>query len=146
MNKVFKFLKIISIIIFSMILLFSGCAFYGYQKGQSYEATAVPYIEEVLPKISNWDLETNKMYSTPESNESMKDEDLSKLLKWLSKLGDLESFEKPQFTGIMNGNLIKYVFIAHYKNGDATITMQLKDDNGKFLIDRFHVDSMALIE
>lgn len=141
-----KILKIIGIFILSMILLFSGCAFYAYQKGQSYEATAVPYIEEVLPKISNWDLETNKLYSTPESNESMKDEDLLKLLKWLSKLGQLESIEKPQFTGIMNGNLIKYVFIAHYENGDATITMQLKDDNGKFLINQFHVDSMALIE
>ena len=141
-----KVLKIIGIIILSMILLFSGCAFYAYQQGQSYETTAIPYIEEVLPKISTWDLETNKLYSTPESNESMKDEDLSKLLKWLSKLGKLNSIEKPQFTRIMNGNYITYVFIAHYENGDATITMQLKDENGKFLINGFHVDSMALIE
>lgn len=141
-----KVLKIIGIIFLSIILLFSGCAYYVYQKSAAYETTAVPYIEEVMPKLSTWVLEVHRLHSTPESNETISDEDLLKLLKWLSKLGGLNSIEKPQFKGVMNGNFITYVFIAHYENGDAGITVQLEDDNGKFLINQFHVESMALIE
>ena len=128
------------------VLLISSCVYYFYQKSATYDPIAIPFIKEVMPKLSTWDLATHRLYSTNESNEILNDRDLARSLKWLSKLGALESIEKPKLTGVMNGNFITYYFIAHYKNGDAGITIQLEDDNDKFLINQFHVESKALIE
>lgn len=134
-------LRVIKVIFFLIVLLISSCVYYFHQKSATYDPVAIPFIEEVMPKLSTWDLATHRLYSTHESNERINDEDLTRSLKWLSKLGSLVSIEKPKLTGVMNDNFITYDFVAHYKNGDAGISMQIEDDNGKFLINEFHVES-----
>ncbi|MFV1922553.1 MAG: hypothetical protein ACMZ63_08120, partial [Methylotenera sp.] len=59
-----KFLKVVGIIILSFVLLFVAIGFYVSTKSSEYETTAVPFIHEVIPKISSWDKAIFKKYST----------------------------------------------------------------------------------
>jgi len=141
-----KFLKVVGIIFLCIVLLFIALGLYVSTKSSEYEATAVPFINEVIPKLSTWDLEVFKEYSTPESNKASSDADFSKLLRWFTKLGKLESIGEPVFKSIMNGNLITYIVPVNYEAGEATITLSLRDTDGEFLIHYFNLDSMALVE
>jgi len=141
-----KFLKVLGIIFLCIILLFIALGLYVSTKTSEYEVTAVPFINEVIPKLSTWDVEVFKEYSTHESNEASSDEDLSKLLRWFTKLGKLEGIGVPVFKSIMNGNLITYIIPVKYEAGEATITLTLRDTDGEFLIHYFNLNSLALVE
>ena len=141
-----KFLKVVGIIILCFVLLFAAIGFYVSTKSSEYESTAVPFIYEVIPKISSWNIDVFKKYSTAESNAASSDEDLSKLLRWFTKLGKLENVGQPVLKSIMNGNKLTYIVPVKYETGDATITLQLHDTDGEFLIHFFNLDSMALVE
>jgi len=95
-----KFLKIIGIIFLCIIALFGAIATYTYLKSAEYKETAVPYIKEKIPELSLWNPEVAKKYLAPEALEITKDEDLAKLMRWFSKLGNLKSFDEPQFVNV----------------------------------------------
>ncbi|MGR6874124.1 hypothetical protein ACU6U9_17870 [Pseudomonas sp. HK3] len=141
-----KLLKIVGSVFFVFVIIIASFGYYSFQKAAKYETTAVPYIKEVLPKLSFWDVDTFKMYSTPESNSLNTDEELAKLLKFMSKLGSYKGINDIQIKTISNGYLITYIVKVQYENGEATITMQLEDKDGHFLVNQFYMDSWALLE
>ncbi len=136
-----------------LVLLIGVAVWTGYQSAD-YETTAVPYIEEAIPRISSWDPVTIKSYMSPEVMAEIPEEQFLETTKAFTKLGDLESVGKPEFTKIMSnatitegsGTLVTYVVPVKYSNGDATITIILKDLGESFEIYNLNINSMALFK
>ena len=149
-----KVLKILGILFLSIVVLFIFIAGFTYYKSSEYEKTAVPYIKENIPLLSNWDYEITKSLMVPTVLENAKEEDFKKIIHWFSKLGKLKNIEEPEFKNVstrssMSGGgsetIVTYKILAHYENGDATIMMRLLDENNSFKIYYFNINSMALL-
>ena len=148
-----KFLKILGIIFLSIIVIFALIVGWTYWKYTEYKETAVPYIKENIPRLSGLNAEVVKSLLAPSVLKVTKDEDLEKLMKWFSKLGDLKDIEEPQFVNVTTSatvvhgkqTIVTYSIPAHYQNGDATITMRLLEVGEGFKVYQFHLASMALI-
>lgn len=151
LKKIFKGLGIAILVI---VVLFAGIFIWATVISSKYNETAIPYIENVMPELSKWDIEIAKQYMAPEVLESVSDEKFSKLMKFLSKIGSLKSIEEPQFqkasssASTSTGTLttVLYTFTAHYENGDATITLKLKPVDDGYQVYYFNVNSMAFAE
>ncbi len=149
-----KILKGFGIFILVMVVLVVLVAAYTGYKQSEYSETAVPYIRNVIPKISTWDPQKAKIFFVPGTFDNVSDEDFEKLFKWFSKLGQLKSIEDPQFLSVNSSattseganTIVTYSIEAHYENGDATITIKLLDLNESFEVYSFNVNSMALIK
>lgn len=149
-----KALKILGIIFLAIIIVISSLFAYTYLKSSEYNEEAIPYIEKVIPELSTWNTEIVKKYSAPEALANIKDEELEKLMRWFSKLGNLKSIEKPKFVNFSNYSslesgqktILSYNIIAHYENGDALIEMRLLEVENGFQVYRFNLNSSALID
>jgi hypothetical protein len=149
-----KIAKGIGFAVLVIVIIFSATVMYTLYKKSRYEETAVPYIKKVVPQISLWDINVMKQYMAPQSIKNTKDEDLSKLLKWLSKLGSLKSIETPQFqnvtssvtTGEGKNTIVNYTVKAHYEKADAIITIRLLESGQDFKIYYFNLESDGLIQ
>jgi hypothetical protein len=149
-----KILKWVGILLLGLIVLFVLLAAYTTYKQSEYSETAVPYIKQIIPIISEWNPEKSKPLFVPSTFDNVSDEDFSKLFKWFSKLGALESIEEPQFSQVTSGatvrdganTIVTYVVLAHYGNGDAKISIRLLDLGSSFEIYHLNINSQALIE
>ena len=150
-KKILKWLGIVLLVIIGLFVLIA--VYSGYQQSK-YEKTAIPYIKEIVPLISKWNPKEIKPYFTSEALANVSDEDLEKMFKWLSKLGELKSFEEPQFLNIFSGTsiqsgshtIITYHVLAKYESGDANINLRLIATETSFALYHFNINSKALIE
>ena len=109
---------------------------------------------KTIPELSKWDPEIIKSYMSPELHSEVSDSDLIKMTRIMSKMGTLIATGEPVFKNVIststveNGSmtLVTYLVPAKYANGDATLTLILKEKNESFDIYNFNVDSMVLFE
>jgi len=150
----YKILKWISIVALLLVIFIVGATTWVGYKSEAYESTAVPYIKKVIPEISKWNPELIKSYMVSETLNDVNAEDFRKMVSIFSKIGKLISIEKPQFKNTSSVNssqhsamtLVTYTILGKYENGDATITMTLRDEGESFKIYRFNIDSMAFFK
>lgn len=124
-----------------------------WYKSTQYEDTAVPYIKTAIPVLSKWDAESIKEFMAPKVLEQTTDENFSKIIKYFSNLGSLNSFEEPEFSDVYTGTnpeegtqtIVNYTVDAVYENGDAVITISLLKSGNSFKIYKFHISSRALV-
>jgi hypothetical protein len=117
-----------------------------------YEATAIPYIEKVLPQISTWDPVKVRECMAPEVLVRVTEAELNALLASLSRIGELISIEKITFKNITSGenitsgkqSLVTYLLEANYSSGEALVTVSLLDKGGAFDLYHFNFQSQAL--
>jgi len=149
-----KLFKWIGIFLLSLIVILLLAGIYtGYQQSK-YEKVAVPFINRIVPLLSEWKVEKIKPLFTEEALSNFTDEDLDKMFSWLSKLGELKSFAEPQFVNISSGTsvrrgastIVTYSILAQYEKGEAHITLRLLDKDGAFEIYHFNINSKALLE
>ena len=149
-----KILKGIGITFLVLISLFVLLAIWTANKSSAYKETAIPYLNSAIVDISNWDAQTLKNYMTPSSIENATDEDISKIMRAFSKLGELKELGEFEFinvsskavTGGGSGTYVTYLIPASYTNGEAQITVTLKEEGESFSIYNFSLNSMALID
>ncbi|MDF0534149.1 hypothetical protein PY479_07660 [Shewanella sp. A32] len=149
-----KILKWFGVILLGIILLFILVAVYTGYKQSGYKETAVPYIKEVIPAISEWDTEKAKQFFVPSTFDNVSQDDFEKLFRFFSKLGSLKSMDEPVFNQVQAGatiqeganTIVTYTVLAHYENGDAQITIRLLDLGGSFEVYYFNVNSTVFIE
>ena len=128
-------------------------AYTGYKQSE-YKETAVPYINKVIPVISEWDAEKAKPFFVPSTFDNVSKDDFEKLFRWFSKLGSFQSMEEPEFNQVLSGatiregasTIVTYTVLTHYENGDAQITIRLLDLGKSFEVYHFNVNSTAFIE
>lgn len=128
-------------------------AYTGHQEAE-YKDTAVPYIKEAIPKLSQWDANVAKLYFAPFILAAGDDSDLQRLLDWLAKLGKLKAMQAPRFEQVYTGTsehyegsktIVSYTVDAFYEHGEAKITIRLIDLGGSFQVYHFNVLSNTLV-
>ncbi|MCH6258590.1 hypothetical protein MLD52_18665 [Puniceicoccaceae bacterium K14] len=97
-------------------------------KKDKYDKLAIPFFEECIPVLSKWKMEDFAPYWAPEVMEAVEPEQLKRLFELYRKLGELESFEEPQFlrvsasTNSPYGSFVTYSTLAYYEKGEAQIS------------------------
>ena len=112
----------------------------------------MPYLKMVVPELSKWDPEIIKSYMTSQSLQGTSEEKLVTIVSYLSKLGNLERMEDPEFLQVdvvrtndySEINIVTYKIGAQYENGDAVISIGLLDQGGSFRIHNFNFNSEIL--
>jgi len=149
-----KILKWLGGIFLAIILLFVLIAAYTGYKQAVYAETAIPYIKEVVPALSEWNSEKAKPFFVASTFDNVSQDEFEKVFRWFSKLGRFQSMEEPEFSNVYSGatiddganTIVTYTIFAHYENGEAKITIRLLDLGESFEVYHFNVSSMALIE
>ena len=151
MKKIFAFLALISTVI---ILAIVGIKFYAAHEAAQYEATAVPYLKQVVPELSTWDVKVIKVLMAPQALVNTPDEKIIKIIEYLSKLGALKSFDEPKYEKLFSKapasenriNIVSYTIAAVYEAGDASISISLLETGDSFLVYKFDINSMVLLD
>ncbi len=144
--------KFIVYLVVVVTLGISGGYYYDYSQSQKYDTLAVPYIEEVLPKLSSWDLDQVKGCMAPEVLRTVSDEQLGGLLKALSQLGELKSIGETSFKNkadgdaksAVAGNIVTYDIETEYSSGPVMVTLRLLDKGGVYQLYYFNFQSESL--
>ncbi len=149
-----KLLKGFGIALLILICLFVLIAVWSGYKSSEYEKTAIPYMDTAIADISSWELGTLKSYLTPSEVENINEDDLKRLIKALSKMGALVEIGEYQFNTVTSraltpggsGTFVTYTVPAVYENGDAVLTITLKEEGDSFSVYHFKLDSLALFD
>jgi len=149
-----KILQIIGTIFLLVVASVVGLVSYSYFKAEEYNNTAVPFIKEKIPELSSWNSEVMQKYRAPSTLEISLDENLTQVTTRLTKLGELKSFEEPEFVNIESSavasnkeqTLATYNILSRYENGDALFTVKLLEVDGGFSLYTFHVTLSDLVE
>ena len=146
--------KFIIYAIFVFVAGFSAYFGYGAYQSSQYDSTAVPYIQEVLPKISTWDPEVVKQCMAPEVLQNITDENLRDIMGALAQIGELQSIGEMKFKKKATGGVgdlvqqpvITYTVNAQYSSGETIVTIALLDKGGIYEVYHFNFESDALFK
>lgn len=130
----------------------SGFFIYRQVLASRYEATAVPYINQVLPRISTWDPSLMPEYMAPEILEKVSSKQLATLMKGLSSIGELQHIGNAKFKNKSTGRfdepaelaVITYTVDTQYSTGQSTVTISLLDLGESYRVYHFNFQSSAL--
>ncbi len=147
--------KLLTLFFFLAIVAASvigGFHYHSAQKEAQYGPSAVPYIKQVIPQLSQWDPELSHSLMAPEALKKVPKEYFVKVVEAMAKLGTLEAMDEPQFEEVYSGSTLKgqaqtvlsYSVDARYSSGPAEILISLIDKQGKFEVNSFNVHSEAL--
>lgn len=147
-----KNVKLVTVAVVLAVILFVGARMWATYQATGYNATALPYIEEVLPEISKWDEKVMKSYMAEETLFNISEYDFKTMMASLTKLGELRTMGEPEFQAVntvksregITSTIVTYNMTAKYTNGDADLILVLKQTADSYKIYRFNVDSKAL--
>ncbi|MBD1401537.1 hypothetical protein [Pelovirga terrestris] len=125
---------------------------YGYMQGKRFDPTVIPYVEQAIPQLSRWDVAATRALLDEEALKRVSDDDLAKMMDYLTRIGELQSFDKPSFrstsktmtTGAIERDVVTYRVMANYSSGPAEITLSLVDRSGAYTLLHFNFQSQAL--
>ncbi len=148
-----KFFIMIGVWLVAMISLIVGFHLNERSKAGEYDDTVIPYLNRIVPEISRWDLETTRGFMAEEALQNISDEQYAQIIVLFSKVGELQSFEEPEFEKTHTAELpsgsktvVSYKVEAKYANGDARLNFKLIEDSGSYKVYLFNLSSEALGE
>lgn len=123
------------------------------EQGLQFEATALPFVKQVIPVISEWDPKKIRQLLAPEFLETNPEDRFNRAILFFSKLGPLQSAEEPRFNEVVTKETageeakryVTYIVDAQYTNGDAEIQIQLIDRGDHFQLYNFTLRSEFLL-
>ncbi|MCK5913787.1 MAG: hypothetical protein KAG12_07890 [Desulfuromusa sp.] len=146
--------KFVIYAIFVFITGFSAFFYYGYYQSSQYDGTVVPYIEEMLPKLSTWDPVVVKQFMAPAVLKTVTDENLTSIMEALAGIGELQSIGEMKFKKRATGGagdlvqqpVITYTVKAQYSTGEAIVTISLLDKGNSYDVYHFNFETEALFK
>ena len=144
-------LKIIAVIVaFVVVVVFSFFLLLFHERSK-YAATAVPYIQKVVPEIAaQWDPEVARKYTAPKVIADAPPQGFENVMRTYSQLGALKNLGEPMFLQVwadtINGTIVSYTVPATFDADNATITIRLLDTGSGFKIWLFRINSTALLQ
>lgn len=125
---------------------------YGYVQSSRFDPTVIPYIEQAIPQLSRWDVAATKALLDEEALNRVTDEDLMQMMNYLTRIGELQDFDKPRFkstskamtTGAIERDVVTYLIKTRYNTGPAELTLSLVDRDGQYRLLHFNFQSQAL--
>ncbi len=147
-----KFFILMATWLVSIMVIFAGSALYDKSQSSEYDDRAVPYINQIIPEISQWDPEKTRALIAPEVSATISEEKLTQVMGLFSRLGTLQEMAEPEFenlhldqqTDIGKQTVVEYNIEAKYEHGDAVINLKLIDRGGSFEVYQFNVGSETL--
>ena len=132
----------------------AGVHMYKSYQSSQFEATAIPYLEQVIPTLSEWGADKTRDLIAPEALANIPEENFGKAMALFSKLGELKGFDAPEFeklftdetAGVPPQNFVTYKVDAHYSNADAQLQIQLIERGDHFQLYNFNLSSAYLMQ
>lgn len=148
-RKLFTLFVFVAIVAVSVIGSFR---YFSDKKEAEFQTTAVPFIKQVIPKLSQWDPELSFSLMAPEALHKIPKDYFFKVVEAMAQLGSLEELQEPQFEEVYLGSTLKgqketvvsYTVDARYSSGPAEITISLMNKGDSFAVNSFDVRSEAL--
>jgi len=145
------FLMLISWVVV-VVSIIGGSFLYKAYQGEQYKETALPFVKEVIPIVSEWDADKTRAMMAPEAVAEIPAENFVKAMNLFSQLGTLESVDEPKFDEVVEiaregenvTTLLNYKVVARYSNGVAQYKIQLIDRGDRFQLYNFNVSSETL--
>lgn len=137
-----------------IVAVIGGSFLYDRYKTSDFDDRAVPYIQEVIPVISQWNPTKTKALMAAEVAATISEEKFAQAMELFSRLGQLQNIHEPKFIDVHTGKqgdigeqtIVEYEIGANYANGEATINLKLLFREGLFEIYNFNFSSEALLK
>src|SRR6266542_3827838 len=148
-----KFFIILGSIFLAVIVMGAiGIAFVTV-RGNALDKESKAYAGSAIPAIvTTWSEKELLDRASPEFKRAVTADQLNRLFRWVSGLGQLEKCEPAQGQALMSattqaGKVIsaQYTAKATFQKGEATIKLGLIKHGDQWQILNFHVDSPALV-
>jgi hypothetical protein len=149
-----KFFITLGVIFATLIVL--AVVFIGYiaYTGSKLDKSARDYADQNIPLIiSTWSPDTFIKISSPELRKVATPRDIESLLKKLSELGHLKSYEKSEgnsqvFFNTESGKVVTADLTAHaiFDNGKANLNIRLIQHDGQWELLKFYVESPLFLK
>ena len=151
MKKIFKYLGfgILSVIIFFIaIIIISNIG------GINEEETFPPYIAEVLPKLTTWDIEQYRLFISKKGMEASTPEHWKLYINKVKKLGTLKEAGVPEFQNSKVSSTVRtgtttyavYLVPLTFDTGLAHVQLGLQHNDGKVEINSIRFLSDLLLK
>ena len=148
-----KFFIILGSIFLAIIVLGAiGIAFIAV-RGNALDKESKAYANAAIPAIvTTWSEKELLDRASPEFKQAVTTDQLDRLFRWVSGLGQLQKCEPAQGQALMSattqtGKMIsaQYTAKATFQKGEATIKLGLIKHGNEWELLNFHVDSPALV-
>lgn len=151
-DKIKRFFLMLIAWVVAVTAIIGGSIFYNSYQGSQYEASAVPYIKQVIPVLAEWDILQTRELMAPEALATIPEENFGKAMKLFAKLGALQKIGEPEFDEVVDDNrdpnaprtLVTYKVATTFSNGDAQFIIQLIDRGDHFQVFNFNLSSETL--
>ncbi len=133
-------------------IMAAGLAFYAVRFNMiadSYDETAVPYLNNAIPKLVSWRYDELEPLLSPQAREIFKTDEGQAGYQLLTKLGRLNSMGKPQYQSdtsdhsetLGNIQVVSYSIPADFETGPAVFKIKLASTEEAFYIHHFGIHS-----
>lgn len=148
-RKLFYLFFFLAVVAASVI---GGFHYHSAKKEAEFKNTAVPFIKDVIPKLSQWDPELSHSLMAPSALKKIPRDYFDKVVITMGRLGTLEELQEPVFEEVYSGStldgqeqtVVSYTVDARYSSGPAEITISLINNGESFDVNSFNVHSEAL--
>jgi hypothetical protein len=148
-----KFFIILGSIFLAIIVLGAiGIAFVAV-RGNALDKESKAYADSAIPAIvTTWSQKELLDRASPEFKQAVTADQLNRLFRWVSGLGQLQKCEPAQGQALMSATTqtgkmtsAQYTAKATFQTGEASIKLGLIKHGDQWQILSFHVDSPALV-
>jgi len=120
-------------------------------KADRYEATAIPYLDSVMPAVTSWQPEQLIPVLAPEAKAEFASEKLRAAYRSLARLGRFQGMEKPRFVAsradtseqLGDVELIDYEVALRFDSGPALLKIKLVADGHSYYVRQFGFHSQV---
>ncbi len=118
-------------------------------KAERFNETAIPYLEQALPKLTSWQYPELEMLLSPTAKTVFASDKVRAAYQEFSQLGQLQSMSRPEFMGnrsetfeeLGDVELIAYQVQLEFETGPAVIKLNLASDGQRYYIHHFGIHS-----
>ena len=149
-----KVLYTLGAVFLALIIVVVGGVGYLAYVGNQLDREAKAYVDELVPAIvADWSADELMRRASPKLLQATKPDDIRTAFALFAKLGPLVQYKGSKgdanvFVSAGNGQTItaKYLAEATFKDGDASIDIELDKLDGAWKIRVFRVNSTAMME
>ena len=123
-------------------------------KAERFNETAIPYLEQALPKLTSWQYSELDMLLSPTARAVFASDKVRAAYEGYSRLGPLQSMSRPEFMGnrsetideLGDVELIAYQVPLEFETGPAVIKLNLAGDGQRYYIHHFGIHSQIFAD
>ena len=138
-------------------LMAAGLIFYVVwfnMKAESYDKTAIPYLNDAIPRLTSWQLNELEPLLSAQAREKLSSEQGKAAYEHFTQLGQYKSMGKPQYKSenpgqteeLGNFRIATYNVPVEFESGPAMIKINLATTEDKIYIHQFGIHSEVFAE